>query len=320
MLIYAIRRLNLFIITLLTLSLISFNIVLLNPKSNYADYSFTYGWLHYLKNLIQGNWGLSNKGLSVLENIAHVLPATLELCFLALITVIMIGIPLGTIAGVRRGRAMDTVISSIALLVFSTPIFWLAIMFIMFFSLYLGLLPVSGQYNLLYKIPSQTGFVFIDVLMSEHPNKYDALTDAFLHYLMPTLVLAMGPMAELIKLVRDSVASVIKQNFVKVAFTKGLSKNEIIKRHVLKNAIPPIIPKFGIHISTMMTFAIVTEYIFNWPGIGTWLLDALADKDYNAVQAGVMTIGFIVLTANITADLLGSAINPLTRKEWYAFR
>ncbi len=320
MLIYAIRRLNLFIITLLALSLISFNIVLLNPQSHYSDYPFFYGWLHYLRNLIQGDWGLTNSGVPVLENIAQVLPPTLELCFLALITAIVIGIPLGTIAGVKQGRAVDTVISSIALLVFSTPIFWLAIMFIMFFSLYLGLLPVSGQYNLLYQIPTHTGFVFIDMLMSEHPNKYNALSDAFLHYLMPTLVLAMGPTAELIKLVRDSVASVIKQNFVKVALTKGLSKNEIIMRHVLKNAIPPIIPKFGIHISTMMTFAIITEYIFNWPGIGTWLLDALTDKDYNSVQAGVMTIGFIVLTANITAELLGAAINPLIRKEWYAFR
>lgn len=191
---------------------------------------------------------------------------------------------------------------------------------IMLFSLYLGWLPVSGRYNLLFEIPPTTGFAFVDVLLSNHPQRSQAIEDIIRHLIMPTLVLAVAPTTEIIKLLRDSVGDVMSQNYIKAAATKGLSKSEIVMRHVLKNALPPIIPKFGIQISTMMTFAIITESIFNWPGIGTWLLDALNLQDYVAVQAGVLAVGSIVLLANIFSDLAGAAISPLARKEWYALK
>lgn len=320
MFIYAIRRLNLFLITLLTLTLISYSIVLLDPYSFYGHYNFLSGWSHYLTNLFQGNWGVTNAGVPVFITVFQLLPATLELCFSAFLLATLIGVPLGTIAGMKRGYATDVVISSLTLITFSMPIFWVAILLIMLFSLSLGWLPVSGQYNLLYEVPSHTGFLISDILLSEHPHKHEVLSDAIRHFIMPTIVLAIGPTTELIKLLRDSVSHVMTQNFIKAAYTKGLSKGEIIRRHVLKNALPPIIPKFGIQISTMMTFAIITESIFNWPGIGTWLLDSLSQNDYNAVQGGVLVIGCVVLIANIAADLIGSAMSPLTRKEWYAFR
>lgn len=320
MLIYVMRRLHLFIITLLILSLIGYNIVLIDPISIYHQEPFWFGWFQYLSNIIQGDLGVAANGLPVTQSLAVVFPATLELCFFALLLALIVGLPLGTLAGIYRGRAADIVISSFTLLTFSLPIFWMAILLIMFFSLYLGWLPVSGRANLLYEIPIITNFVLIDALLSTHPQRYLAIKDILHHLIMPTLVLSVAPTTEIIKLLRDSVSSVMNQNYVKAAATKGLSKTEIVIRHVLKNAIPPIIPKFGFQISTMMTFAIITESIFNWPGIGTWLLDALTYHDYVAVQAGVLTVGSAVLLASICSDLLGSAISPLARKEWYALK
>ena len=320
MLIYALRRLNLFIITLLILTLIGYNIVRLDPSSIFNQQEFWVGWVHYLKQLLQGDLGVAANGTPITESLARVFPATLELCFFAFLLALIIGIPLGTLAGIRRGSPADIAISSITLLTFSIPIFWMAILMIMVFSLYLGWLPVSGRYNLLFEIPQVTGFALVDVLMSNHPQRSQALEDIIRHLIMPTLVLAVAPTTEIITLLRDSVSDVMGQNYIKAAATKGLSKSEIVMRHVLKNALPPIIPKFGIQISTMMTFAIITESIFNWPGIGTWLLDALSFQDYVAVQAGVLTVGSIVLLANIFSDLAGAAISPLARKEWYALK
>ncbi len=320
MLIYSLRRFILFTITLLMLSGISYQITLMNSDVLYHHYDALSGWMHYAKHILTGDWGETNSGSPVLEQILYVLPATLELCFMALLIALFIGIPLGTIAGIRRGHLTDNIISSLTLITSSTPIFWLAILMIMFFSLHLGSLPVSGRNNLLVDIPQITGFTLVDIFFSDHPDKGTILENTLSHFLMPTLVLAISPTTEIIRLLRDSVSEVMTQNYIKIALIKGLSKTKIITHHVLKNALPPIIPKFGIQISAMMTMAIITESIFNWPGIGTWLLDALNQQDYNAIQGGVLTIGSLVLIANILSDLIGSSVSPLTRKEWYALR
>ncbi len=135
---------------------------------------------------------------------------------------------------------------------------------------------------------------------------------------LPCLVLALAPTTQVVGLMRASVAEVMSQNYIRAARIKGLSNREIVTQHVMRNAIPPIIPKVGVQLSSMITLAIITESIFNWPGIGRWLLDALANQDYASIQAGVMVLATLVLTANILSDLIGAMINPLVRKEWYA--
>lgn len=320
MFIYSIRRLNLFVITLIILTLVGYNILLIDPESSWHSYSYWQGWIYYFRQLLEGNLGMSSDGVSVVHSLLHVAPATLELCIFAMLVAVVIGLPLGTLAGIRAGGASDTIISSLALLIFSMPTFWLAILFIMLFSLTLGWFPVAGRYDLLFEIPHVTGFAIVDLWLSDIPQRSQALENIFSHLVMPTLVLAVVPTTEIIKLVRDSVAEVMNQNYIKAAATKGLSKAEIVMRHTIKNAFPPIIPKLGMLVSTMVTFAIITESIFNWPGIGRWLLDALAAEDFVAVQAGVMAVGGFVLLINILSDLFGAAFNPLVRKEWYALK
>lgn len=138
--------------------------------------------------------------------------------------------------------------------------------------------------------------------------------------MLPCLVLALAPTTQVIGLMRASVADVMSQNYIRAARIKGLTTRQIVTQHVMRNAIPPIIPKVGVQLSSMLTLVIITESIFNWPGVGRWLLDALSNRDYVSIQAGVMVVATLVLTANILSDLIGAMINPLVRKEWYANR
>ncbi|MDN3682484.1 ABC transporter permease subunit [Vibrio tapetis subsp. quintayensis] len=320
MLVYIIRRLNLFIITLLFLSLIGYSILRLDPTSPAALSDFGQGWFYYLSDISQFNFGMNQYGEPIWDDIKVVFPATLELCFFAFIIALIIGLPLGTVAGTRQGKWVDTVISFISMSGYSAPLFWVALMLIMFFSLDLGWFPVAGRYDLLYQIEHVTGFAIIDALISTKPLKAEALQSVLEHLMLPCIVLALAPTTQIIVLMRASVAEVMQQNYIRAAKINGLSKYEIVIEHAIRNALPPIIPKFGVQLSSMITFAVITESIFNWPGIGRWLLDALSNQDYVAIQAGVMVVAVFVLMANILSDLVGAIANPLIRKEWYAVR
>ncbi|MFH0256887.1 ABC transporter permease [Vibrio rumoiensis] len=320
MLLYTLRRINLFIITLLILTLIGYSILRLDPLSPWAIQDFFHGWVTYLNQLSQLNLGINLHGDPVIEEIKLVFPATLELCFFAMIVSLIIGIPIGTIAGMRQGKWVDTFISFSSMVGYSIPIFWIALMLIMFFSLNLGYTPVSGRHDLLLEVPYITGFATIDAFLSRDINRLELIHSVMMHLLLPCMVLALAPTTEVIRLMRSSVADVRKQNYIRAARIRGLSTYEIIFKHVLRNAIPPIIPKVGVQLSTMLTYAIITESIFNWPGIGRWLLDALADKDYVSIQAGVITVATFVLFVNILSDLIGAMVNPLVRKQWYAVK
>ena len=318
MFIYFLRKLNLFVITLAILTIVGYSILRLDPASPWSFYSFFDGWTLYLTELSQLNFGLNKHGNPIINDLRIVFPATLELCIIASLVSLLIGIPAGTLAGMRQGILIDTVISFVSMSGYSAPLFWVALLLIMFFSLHLEVLPVSGRYDLLYEIDHVTGFAVIDAFMSDSSYRPQALQSVIEHLILPCLVLALAPTTQVIRLMRASVADVMTKNYIRAARIKGLSKYEIVMQHVLRNALPPIIPKFGVQLSSMLTFAIITESVFNWPGIGRWLLDALSEKDYASIQAGVIAVATFVLAANILTDLLGALVNPLIRKEWNA--
>ncbi|CAK4067500.1 ABC transporter permease subunit [Vibrio sp. MarTm2] len=320
MFLYTVRRLNLFIITMLILTMVGFSILRLAPDSVWALQDFWPGWLTYLGELMQLNFGVNHYGVPIADELAVVFPATLELCFIAFVISLLIGIPIGTIAGMKQGKWVDTLISFTSMSGYSAPLFWVALLMIMAFSLHFELFPVAGRYDLLYQIDHVTGFAIIDAFFAEGPYRAHALQSVIEHLILPCLVLALAPTTQVIGLMRTSVAEVMGQNYIRAARIKGLSTREIVTQHVMRNAIPPIIPKIGVQLSSMLTLAIITESIFNWPGIGRWLLDALSNQDYVAIQAGVIVVATLVLTANILSDLIGAMINPLVRKEWYANR
>ncbi|MDC5854144.1 ABC transporter permease [Vibrio europaeus] len=320
MLLYSVRRFNLFIITLLILTMVGFSILRLEPSSPWAIHDFWSGWMLYVGELMQLNLGVTKLGTPIIAELSIVFPATLELCFIAFVISLLVGIPVGTLAGMKQGKWIDTVISFTSMSGYSAPLFWVALLMIMVFSLHFQVFPVAGRYDLLYQIDHVTGFAIIDAFFASGEYRAHALQSVLEHLILPCLVLALAPTTQVIGLMRASVAEVMGQNYIRAARIKGLSTHEIVTQHVLRNAIPPIIPKIGVQLSSMLTLAIITESIFNWPGIGRWLLDALSNQDYVAIQAGVIVVATFVLTANILSDLIGAMVNPLVRKEWYANR
>lgn len=321
MLIYTLRRLVLWVVTLFMLTLVGFSLSYFTPHAPLMGASFGDAFLFWYQGLFQLDFGVSStNGEPINQQILEVFPATLELCILAFTLAMLIGIPLGITAGVLRNKWQDKLISALALIGFSLPIFWLALLLTLFFSLTLGWLPVSGRFDLLYPVKDITGFALIDAWLSPSPWRHEMIISAIKHMILPVLALAVAPTTEVVRLLRLSTREVMEQNYIKAAATRGLSRFTVIRRHVLHNALPPVIPRLGLQFSTMLTLAMITEMVFNWPGLGRWLVDAIRQQDYAAISAGVMVVGGLVITVNVLADILGAVTTPLKHKEWYALR
>ena len=321
MVIYALRRLVLWLVTLFLLTLVGFSLSYFTPHAPLQGASLTDALLFWYQGLMQFDFGVSSiNGEPISQQLLEVFPATLELCIMAFMLALIIGIPLGIVAGVMRNKWPDKTISAFALLGFSMPVVWLALLLTLFFSLDLGWLPVSGRFDLLYPVKNVTGFALIDVWLSHSPWRHEMLKSALMHLILPVTALAVAPTTEVIRLLRISTREVMEQNYIKAAATRGLSRLTIIRRHVLHNALPPVIPRLGLQFSTMLTLAMITEVVFSWPGLGRWLVDAIRQQDYAAISAGVMMVGGLVITVNVLADILGAIATPLKHKEWYALR
>lgn len=319
--IYILRRLLLLIVTLILLSFASFSLCYYTPHAPLQGASLLNAYLFWLEGMLQFDFGVSSiNGQSVSKQLLEVFPATLELCVLASLLATVCGLPLGIIAAMSRYKWQDKLISGFALIGFSVPVFWLALLLTMLFSLTLGWLPVSGRINLLYPIPSVTGFALLDAWLSHNPLRHEMLISTIKHLILPVVTLSIVPMTELIRLMRNSTLEVINQGYIKAAVIRGLSRFTVIRRHVIHNALPPVVPQLGLQFSTLLTLAMITEAVFNWPGIGRWLIMAVRQEDYNAISAGVMVIGSLVILINVFTDILGALINPLKHKDWYANR
>ncbi|RJG42167.1 ABC transporter permease [Motilimonas pumila] len=318
MLVYLIRRLNLLVITLFLLSIVAFflqrqvDTSFINSSHVFADYQ------RYLIAILSGDLGISTiSGEPVLDEILRIFPATLELCLISVFIALLVGIPLGIFAGLSHGGRSDYGIMTVTLLGISVPTFWLAMLLIMFFSLHLEWFPVSGRLSLLYQIPHVTGFQLVDILISTQPYKSEALFDAIRHLTLPALVLATVPATEVIRQVRYSIGEEMNKNYIKAAQAKGLSTFQIIRRHGLRNALPPVIPNLGLQFGSILTTAMITETVFSWPGIGPWMISSIAAGDHSSIQGGLLFIATFVLLVSVMTDLLHLILDPLKRKELY---
>jgi cationic peptide transport system permease protein len=315
MLIYTLRRINLLLCTLLLLSMVSYCVY---RQSTEPQNGWFAGYYTYVIKLFSGDLGTSSlSGKPVVEMIAHHLPATLELCLSAIIIALIVGVTLGTVAAFRLGRLTDWLISGVSIICAAIPVYWLALLLILIFSMLLGIFPSSGQINLLYEIEPVTGFTLIDSLLSSDNHDLSAFYNALQHLLLPASALALLPTTEVIRLVRSSMGEVLRQNYIKAAFSRGLSPWSVLRRHALRNAIPPILPTISMQFNTIMTSAIIIEMIFEWPGLGRWLMSSIAGRDYVAIQAGLLTISAMLIAINIGTELFTNLLYPVKRKELY---
>jgi dipeptide transport system permease protein len=265
----------------------------------------------YLKKLIHGDLGESFKmGDGVGSQFLEKFPATVELGLSALCFATFFGILAGVMAALKRGSWLDHTVMSISLAGFSMPIFWLGLMLQMFFSVYLGWTPVSEQLSTVYDIEPRTGFKLIDTFLS---GEEGAFKDAWMHLILPTIVLGTIPLAIIARMTRSSMLEILREDYVRTAKAKGLSPFRIIFIHTLRNALIPVLTVVGLQVSSLLSGAILTETIFSWPGIGSWLVNAVQQRDYPVVQNGILLVAVLVILVNFVVEVLYGVVNPRIR-------
>ncbi|WP_116132127.1 ABC transporter permease subunit [Tropicimonas sp. IMCC34043] len=334
MLKFLVRRLLTFVPTFLGVTAISFFFIRLIPgdpilllagergvsPERYAELQTQYGfdkplwgqYLDYIWGVFQGDLGTSFVTKKpVLDEFLTLFPATLELSLCAILLAIAIGIPAGVVAAVNRGKFFDQTLMTTALVGYSMPIFWWALLLIIVFSSGLGWTPVSGRISLMYYFPNATGFMLIDSLMS---GQKGAFASAVSHLILPTIVLATIPLAVIARQTRSAMLEVLGEDYVRTARAKGLTPARVNGVHALRNALIPVTTVIGLSVGTLLAGAILTETIFSWPGVGKWMVDSIFRRDYQAVQGGLMLIAVIVMIVNLIVDLLYGLINPKIRK------
>ncbi|MDQ9127691.1 ABC transporter permease subunit [Serratia fonticola] len=274
-------------------------------------------YFNYLGDLMHGNLGISlTSNETVLHEFLTLFPATLELATVAMILAIIVGIPIGVLAAVKRGSIFDHGVMGLSLTGFSMPIFWWSLILIMFFSVQLGWTPVSGRIDLDFDIEPHSGFMLIDALIAQYHDP-DANQGAFLnalkHLILPAIVLATVPLAIVSRMTRSSMLEVLREDYVRTAYAKGLSPMRVIFGHTLRNALIPVLTIIGLSVSSLLGGAVMTETIFSWPGIGKWLIEAIGRRDYQVVQNGILLVATLVIMTNLLVDILYGVVNPRIR-------
>jgi dipeptide transport system permease protein len=268
-------------------------------------------YFQYLSEIVTGNFGQSLATKQpVLSEFLTLFPATVELSLCAIIFAIVLGIPAGIIAAVRRGSFFDHSVMGASLVGFSMPIFWWGLLLIIFFSVTLHWTPVSGRIAVTYFFKPVTGFMLIDSLIS---GQKGAFLSAVKHLILPTIVLGTIPLGVIARQTRSAMLEVLSDDYVRTARAKGLSPSRVIGVHALRNALIPVITTIGLQVGTLLTGAILTETIFSWPGIGKWMVESISRRDYPVLQSGLLLIAGVVMTVNLIVDALYGLINPKIR-------
>ncbi|ARC88429.1 ABC transporter permease subunit [Rhodovulum sp. MB263] len=266
----------------------------------------------YLTGILHGDLGMSYVTKKpVWDEFFALFPATVELSLCAIVIAICLGLPAGVIAAVNRGKFFDRALMSTALVGYSMPIFWWALLLIIVFSGTLGWTPVSGRIDLLYYFPDATGFMLIDSLLS---GQKGAFASAVEHLILPSIVLATIPLAVIARQTRSAMLEVLGEDYIRTARAKGLAPVRVNGLHALRNALIPVVTVIGLSVGVLLAGAILTETIFSWPGIGKWMVDSIYRRDYPVVQGGLLLIAGMVMIVNLIVDLLYGVINPKIRK------
>ena len=262
----------------------------------------------YLGDLLQGDFGRSIKSQErIVVELQTRFPATLELTLVSMVLACLLGMSGGIVSAIRRNTVLDYVGMTVSLAGVSLPIFWLGLMMIMFFSVWLGLFPVSGRVSAHVFVPSVTGLYLIDSLLV---GDLRAFGDALWHLVLPGITLGTVPAAVIVRMTRSSLLEVLREDYIRTAWAKGLSERVVVLRHALRNAFIPILTVISLQFGYLLGGAVMTESIFAWPGVGRWLVLAVYSRDFPAIQGGVLLVASTFVVVNLIADLLYAWLDP----------
>jgi len=337
---YLLRQCILLFFTLLALTLFTFCLSywftgeamtnssgLLPEHPDYADTfaarAFDRGvvaqYIAYVQHLFQGDWGRSLlDGAPVFEQLKVRFGASFEVIFLVLLLAWIPGVSLGVLAALKPGKASDQLILGCSIAGYSIPVFWLAQLAILVIAVHLGLTPIAGQINPLYEIPALTGSILVDITLARPDNLSGAYLSALQHMILPILVLAVMPMMLLIRLTRNSMLDVLAKNYIVASYAKGMSTRRVLWSHAIPNAMQQVIRQLGSLMSLLIANTLIVEVIFSWPGIGSWLVRSIFERDYPVIQGGLLIIGMLILVSHVLLNLFHAWRYPQVRKDLYA--
>ena len=246
----------------------------------------------------------------VTEELKQKFPATVELALAAMFFSILVGIPLGFFAAKRYGGVFDNVSLVASLLGVSIPVFFLGIILKYVFAVELGLLPTVGRIDVLIDLEHPTNFYLLDALIA---GDMVAFWDVLKHLILPAVALGSIPLAIIARITRAAVLDVQNEDYVRTARAKGMSPGIVDRRHVLRNALLPIVTVIGLQVGFLLAGAVLTETVFAWPGIGTWLVDAIESRNYPVLQGGILFVAFVFVLVNLLVDISYAYLNPRIR-------
>lgn len=264
----------------------------------------------FLGNLLRFNLGNSIiSGVPIIQEITTRWPATFELAVAAMLIALILGIPAGVLAAVRKNSAIDNLTMSGSLLGVSMPVFWLGLLLIYLFAVNLQWLPpglrISQEAALTFK--SMTGFYVLDAIVQFN---WTVLMDVLAHLILPALTLSTIPLAIIARITRSAMLEVLSQDYIRTARAKGVLERWVIFKHALKNALLPVVTIVGLQFGALLGGAILTETIFTWPGIGSWIYDGILNRDYPVVQGGVIFVAISFVLINLIVDISYAFLDP----------
>ena len=268
-------------------------------------------YFRYVESVVRGDLGTSIRSRRpVSDELGERFPATIELALAAMLFSVLVGIPLGFFAAKRYGSIFDHGSLLASLLGVSIPIFFLAILLKYIFAIQLGLLPTVGRQDVLINIDHPTNFYVLDAIIAGNP---EAFWDAIEHLILPAIALGTIPLAIIARITRASVLDVQNEDYIRTARAKGLAPRTVDRRHVLRNALLPISTIIGLQVGLLLSGAVLTETVFAWPGMGTWLVEAIENRNYPVLQGGILFLAVVFVLVNLLVDLSYALINPRIR-------
>jgi peptide/nickel transport system permease protein len=265
----------------------------------------------YLTRIVRFDLGDSiQNGRPVTAVLRTQFPGTIELTIAALIFAVGVGIPLGYFAARRQGGPLDSLSVIGSLIGVTIPVFFLAFLLKYVFAVKLGWLPPSGRQDVRMNATHITNFFVLDGILT---REYDASWDAMKHLILPAIALGTIPLAIIVRITRASVLEVVNEDYVRTAEAKGLTTAVIRRRHLLRNAMLPVVTTIGLQLGLLLSGAILTETVFAFPGIGQEIYSSILNKDYAVLQGAILVIAILYVVINLTVDLMYGVLDPRVR-------
>jgi peptide/nickel transport system permease protein len=269
-------------------------------------------WI-YLRKVLVGDFGRSVLTSNpVLVDIRRFFPATLELATVATLIGVVLGIPMGVIAAVARGRPADLVVRVVSLLGYSVPVFWLGLMGLLLFYGRLGWVAGPGRIDVAFEdiVAPVTGVIMIDAVLAQ---EWEVFWNALSHVILPASILGYLSLAYLARMTRSFMLAELGQEYVTTARIKGLAEHRVVWRHALGNVMVPLITVVALTYANLLEGSVLTETVFAWPGLGQYITSSLLSADMNAVLGGTIVVGTIFIGLNLLSDLLYRLVDPRAR-------